>query len=71
VSREPQIVRVRAIDLEVEFDKSETIRTENSYKFDLDLLSVMAQDTGFSLAQTWFDSARLYSFNLFVAQENS
>lgn len=71
VSREPQIIRIRAIDLEVEFDEGETIRTENSYKFDIDLLSVMAQDTGFSLAKTWFDSAGLYSFNLFVAQEQS
>lgn len=70
VSREPQIIRIRAIDLEVEFDQGETIRTENSYKFDLDLLSVMAQDTGFSLAKTWFDSAGLYSFNLFVAQDS-
>ncbi|MEK6286827.1 MAG: L-histidine N(alpha)-methyltransferase [Acidobacteriota bacterium] len=71
VSREPQIVRIRAIDLEVTFDKGETIRTENSYKFDLELLSVIARDTGFSLAKTWFDSGRLFSFNLFVAQENN
>jgi dimethylhistidine N-methyltransferase len=70
VSREPQTIRIRALDLEVEFDEGETIRTENSYKFDLELLSVMAQDTGFSLANTWFDSAGLYSFNLFVAQDS-
>lgn len=71
VSREPQIVRIRAIGLEATFDKGETIRTENSYKFDLDQLSVLARDTGFSLANTWLDSAHLFSFNLFVAQENS
>ena len=70
VSREPQIIRVRAIDLEVKFAEGETIRTENSYKFDLELLSVMAEDTGFSLAKTWFDSANLYSFNLFVARDS-
>ena len=70
VSREPQIVRIRAIDLEAAFDKGETIRTENSYKFDPDQLSLLARDTGFSLAKTWFDSAHLFSFNLFVAQEN-
>jgi uncharacterized SAM-dependent methyltransferase len=70
VSQKPQTIRIRAIDLEVEFDEGETIRTENSYKFDLELLSVMAQDTGFSLAKTWFDSAGLYSFNLFVAQDS-
>ncbi|HLF85330.1 MAG TPA: L-histidine N(alpha)-methyltransferase [Blastocatellia bacterium] len=69
VSREPQIVRIRAIDLEVAFDKGETIRTENSYKFDLDQLASLARDTGFSLAKTWFDNCHLFSFNLFVAQE--
>ena len=71
VSAEPQIVRIRAIDLEAHFEKDETIRTENSYKFDSDQLAVLARDTGFSLARTWFDNARLFSFNLFVAQENS
>lgn len=70
VSREPQIVRIRAIDLEVAFDEGETIRTENSHKFDPDQLSVLARDTGFALARTWFDRAHLFSFNLFVAQEN-
>lgn len=71
VSRGPQIVRIRAIDLEADFEKGETIRTENSYKFDLDQLSVLARDTGFGLAKTWFDSAHLFSFNLLVAQENN
>ena len=68
VSLEPQVVRIRAIDLEVAFRKGETIRTENSYKFDIEQLSVIARDTGFSLSKTWFDSAGLFSFNLFVAQ---
>ena len=71
VSREPQVVHIRAIDLKASFEKGETIRTENSYKFDRDQLSVLARDTGFSLARTWFDGARLFSFNLFVAQENN
>jgi len=68
VSREPQIVRIRALDLEVQFERDETIRTENSYKFDLDQLGGLARDTGFLLERTWFDSAHLFSFNLFVAQ---
>lgn len=69
VSREPQIVHIRALDLEVSFDKGETIRTENSYKFDRDLLALFARETGFLLAKTWLDRAHLFSFNLFVAQE--
>jgi len=71
VSREAQTVRIRAIELEVKFDSGETIRTENSYKFDVGQLSALAQDTGFSLDKTWFDSAHLFSFNLFVAQANT
>jgi dimethylhistidine N-methyltransferase len=71
VSRDPQSVRIRAIDLEVEFDRGESIRTENSYKFDLGQLSGLARDAGFALEKTWFDSARLFSFNLFVALEGS
>ena len=69
VSKEPQVVRIRAIDLEIEFEKGETIRTENSYKFDLDQLAGIAQDTGFVLTKSWFDRSHLFSFNLFVAQE--
>jgi L-histidine Nalpha-methyltransferase len=68
VSLEPQGVRIRAIDLAVAFRKGETIRTENSHKFDVEQLSVIARDTGFSFAKTWFDDAGLFSFNLFVAQ---
>lgn len=67
VSREPQIVRIRALDLEVSFDQGETIATENSYKFDRDQLALIARDTGFRLAKTWLDRAHLFSFNLFVA----
>lgn len=70
VSLEPQVVSVRALALEVQFDEGETMRTENSYKFDLKQLSAIAQDTGFALAKTWFDRDRLFSFNLFVAQES-
>lgn len=70
VSLEPQVVSVRALDLEVRFDEGETMRTENSYKFDVKQLSAIAQDTGFALAKTWFDRDRLFSFNLFVAEEN-
>jgi uncharacterized SAM-dependent methyltransferase len=71
VSREPQIVRIRAIDLEADLDAGETIRTEDSYKFDLEQLSVLARHTGFSREKTWFDSGRLFSFNLFVAQDET
>jgi len=62
-----QTVTLRGLDLEIGFEPGETIHTENSYKFDLDQLSELARDTGFSLKRTWFDSARRFSFNLFTA----
>lgn len=71
VSLEPQTVSISALDLHVEFDEGESMRTENSYKFDIELLSAIARDTGFALSNTWFDRDRLFSFNLFVATENS
>jgi L-histidine Nalpha-methyltransferase len=67
LSREPQTVRIGAMDLEVNFAGGESIHTENSYKFDLDQLAQLARDTGFSLNKTWFDSLRQFSFNRFSA----
>jgi dimethylhistidine N-methyltransferase len=67
VSRAPQTVRIRAIDLEVHFERGEAIHTENSYKFDLDQLPAFGRQSGFDLVKTWLDSARRFSFNLFKA----
>jgi len=68
VSLEPQEIRIRAIDLEVTFKKNETICTEHSHKFDIEQLSLLARDAGFSLARSWFDRDQLFSFNLFLAR---
>jgi L-histidine Nalpha-methyltransferase len=67
VSLEKQTIRIGALDVEVSFDEGETIHTENSYKFDLDQLSRIADQTGYTLAKTWFDRSRRFSFNLFAA----
>jgi L-histidine Nalpha-methyltransferase len=69
VSRDRQSARINAIDLDVSFERGETIHTENSYKFDLDQLAMLARDTGFALRKTWFDSDRRFSFNLLAAEE--
>ncbi|HXG94610.1 MAG TPA: L-histidine N(alpha)-methyltransferase [Blastocatellia bacterium] len=68
VSRERQTARMRAIDLEIQLERGETIHTENSYKFDLEQLAAFARDTDFALEKTWFDGARYFSFNLFAAR---
>jgi L-histidine N-alpha-methyltransferase len=70
VSRERQTVRIRALDLEADFEEGEAIHTENSYKFDLGQLGELAAETGFSLERTWFDGAHRFSFNLFTASED-
>lgn len=71
VSREQQTVRIQAIDLEASFKEGEYIHTENSYKYDVDQLSVFARETGFNLTKTWYDSEGRFSFNLFSAYEFS
>lgn len=68
VSREPQTIHIRAIDLEVAFDEGESIHTENSYKFDPEQLAELARQSGFRLEKTWLDSFKRFSFNLFAAR---
>jgi len=68
VSREPQTVVVGRIDLEIRFDEGESIHTENSYKYDISQLSELAQDTGFSLEETWYDRDHKFSLNLLIAR---
>lgn len=67
LSREPQVVSVAALDLRIELREGESIHTENSYKFDTDMLARLGVDTGFRLARTWFDADRRFSFNLLTA----
>jgi dimethylhistidine N-methyltransferase len=62
-----QVVRIAALDLIVNFEASERIHTENSYKYDLAELSALAAATGFDLIHTWLDGSELFSSNLLVA----
>ncbi len=67
VSVGDQRVQIGALDREITFAEGESIHTENSYKFDIEQLSMLAQETGFALQQSWFDKARRFSFNFFAA----
>jgi len=62
-----QIVMIDKLDLKIRFEKGEMIHTENSHKYDLDLLSQLARETGYERAQTWFDNEKKFSSNLFLA----
>jgi L-histidine N-alpha-methyltransferase len=64
VSREAQTVSIAALGLDVRFERDESIHTESSYKYDRATLAQLADDTGFTLTNTWTDSAGLFSSNL-------
>jgi L-histidine N-alpha-methyltransferase len=64
VSREAQTVPIAALSLQVRFERDESIHTESSYKYDRATLAKLADDTGFTLTNTWTDSAGLFSSNL-------
>jgi len=70
ISKEDQIARIRALDLEIPFHEGESIHTENSYKFDFDELTRLAAGAGFLLAKTWIDRAGRFSFNMLLAADD-
>jgi len=45
---------------------NETIHTENSFKYSLDNIDTLAEETGLYIEQQWFDTERLFSLNLFA-----
>lgn len=66
ISNCDQKVFIRELDLEISFTANEMIHTENSFKYSLDEIDMLAEKTGLYVEQQWFDSARLFSLNLFV-----
>jgi L-histidine N-alpha-methyltransferase len=62
-----QTVHINELGLELQFAEGERIHTENSYKYDLEELSRLARETGFTLSRTWLDSMKRFSSNLFLA----
>jgi len=67
VSRCAQTVRVSALELEVKFAEGEAIHTESSYKYDEPTLRSLGSGGGFELVQTWTDTGKRFSSNLFRA----
>jgi L-histidine Nalpha-methyltransferase len=62
-----QAVRIGKLDLDIHLAAGERIHTENSYKYDLEGLSKLARETGFTRERTWLDKAERFSSNLFLA----
>jgi uncharacterized SAM-dependent methyltransferase len=67
VSNIDQKVFISEIDLEVSFKANEAIHTENSFKYSLGDIDVLAEETGLYVEQQWFDNERLFSLNLFAS----
>ncbi|MBC8548744.1 MAG: L-histidine N(alpha)-methyltransferase [Candidatus Brocadiales bacterium] len=57
---------ISELDLEVSFTANETIHTENSFKYSLDDINTLAEETGLYVEQQWFDAEQLFSLNLFA-----
>ena len=69
VSDRKQTVRIRKLEMEIQFEEAERIHTENSYKYDLAGLTRLASETGYARARTWHDEREQFSSNLFMAVE--
>jgi dimethylhistidine N-methyltransferase len=67
-SLEKQVVRIRNLDLDVNFFEGETIHTENSYKYDKQQLAQLAIKSGFRLTGMLTDDNQYYSLNIFTAE---
>ena len=57
VSEGRQAVEVRAADLEITFERGETIWTESSYKYELGAVSAMLTRAGLDPVETWADGS--------------
>lgn len=68
VSRARQTVRIDALDLQVDFEKGETIHTENSYKYSRAHLQALADDSGFAIEQVWTDRQGWFADLLMTAR---
>lgn len=66
VSKVDQKVFIRELDLEISFKANEYIHTENSFKYTLDEIDMLAEETGLYVEQQWFDSEQFFSLNLFA-----
>ncbi len=56
VSRRDQVVRIEGADLTARFAEGESIHTENSHKYSLDRLRMLAESSGFVEDAAWTDA---------------
>jgi L-histidine Nalpha-methyltransferase len=66
-SLKDQVVDIKGLNIRIEFKQGERIHTENSYKYDREQLSQLAERAGFVIERSWTDRNSMFSSNLLVA----
>lgn len=66
VSTRDQLVRIAAIDLEIEFRKDEWIWTESSYKYEPERVVAAGRQAGFAGGDQWIDEDSRFALTLFT-----
>lgn len=65
-SKGEQVVAIEDLDMQIRFDKGETIHTECSYKYSLEQIEEMGARSGYRLERQWLDTGERFSVNLFA-----
>jgi dimethylhistidine N-methyltransferase len=60
VSTRDQVVRIAAIEKEIRFRQWEAIFTEMSQKYDLNMITELAQGSGFEVEKSYFDNQQYF-----------
>jgi len=64
ISRETQSVRIDAFDRSFDFDAWEAIFMEISQKYDMKMIAELAEESGFAIERTFYDTKRFYCDSL-------
>jgi dimethylhistidine N-methyltransferase len=67
VSQRAQRVRIRALDMEVEFAANEGIHTENAFKYSFEEIEKLAAAAGLRIDRGWTDPEERFSLTLLAA----
>ncbi|MDW7759382.1 MAG: L-histidine N(alpha)-methyltransferase [Acidobacteriota bacterium] len=68
-SRREQNVVISSLDLEIRLTDGERIDTEESHKYSLEEIKILADRTNLRLERQWFDHNRWFSVNLFFLKD--
>lgn len=64
VSKADQQIYIREIEKSFEFKEGESIHTENSYKYSLGQIQILAENSGFELMMNFFDKRKWFDLAL-------